>query len=404
MDKFQSGKYKFSSVKPLFLIGNYVIEERGKEINILVDELIKYKVLIKDLISREVSYSQRNELVTISMYIAANFELYDSFINNIEIPFSKLHMFTRVNKKFLEKYRDYIIVYTLIFGNDKYKNIQDYLQMVETSVDDSRNSDVKDIVEYEAGLTVNGIVVWKNKKDAILLTALGEFKKVKLNEDVLIGQEINANEKKTLKDVKIYISILVVFITIVISIPAAKALSLYNFKGKKFFELLVLSPAIIPTISIAMGVHIFFIKLKLANTYLGVVIINILPCIPYAVRIIGDVYKLVGDKLEIQAKMLGASKINVFRYVTLPLLLPGILGASSMCFIIVFSQYFLTMLIGGGTVITYPMIMFPYIQSGDRVIGSMYSIVFLVASIIVLILIEKRIKIYYKNSSSFFEI
>ena len=212
MDKFQSGKYKFSSVKPLFLIGNYVIEERGKEINILVDELIKYKVLIKDLISREVSYSQRNELVTISMYIAANFELYDSFINNIEIPFSKLQMFTRVNKKFLEKYRDYIIVYTLIFGNDKYKNIQDYLQMVETSVDDSRNSDVKDIVEYESGLTVNGIVVWKNKKDAILLTALGEFKKVKLNEDVLIGQEINANEKKTLKDVKIYISILVVFI------------------------------------------------------------------------------------------------------------------------------------------------------------------------------------------------
>lgn len=214
MDKFQSGKYKFSSVKPLFLIGNYVIEERGKEINILVDELIKYKVLIKDLISREVSYSQRNELVTISMYIAANFELYDSFINNIEIPFSKLHMFTRVNKKFLEKYRDYIIVYTLIFGNDKYKNIQDYLQMVETSVDDSKNSDVKDIVEYEAGLTVNGIVVWKNKKDAILLTALGEFKKVKLNEDVLIGQEINANEKKTLKDVKIYISILVVFILV----------------------------------------------------------------------------------------------------------------------------------------------------------------------------------------------
>ena len=186
MDKFQSGKYKFSSVKPLFLIGNYVIGERGKEINILVDELIKYKVLIKDLISREVSYSQRNELVTISMYIAATFELYDSFI----------------------------IVYTLIFGNDKYKNIQDYLQMVETSVDDSKNSDVKDIVEYEAGLTVNGIVVWKNKKDAILLTALGEFKKVKLNEDVLIGQEINANEKKTLKDVKIYISIFVVFILV----------------------------------------------------------------------------------------------------------------------------------------------------------------------------------------------
>ena len=207
MDKFQSGKYKFSSVKPLFLIGNYVIGERGKEINILVDELIKYKVLIKDLISREVSYSQRNELVTISMYIAANFELYDSFINNYE--------FKDESEDDTQIIDTGLASDTVEFKyNDKYKNIQDYLQMVETSVDDSKNSDVKDIVEYEAGLTVNGIVVWKNKKDAILLTALGEFKKVKLNEDVLIGQEINANEKKTLKDVKIYISILVVFILV----------------------------------------------------------------------------------------------------------------------------------------------------------------------------------------------
>ncbi len=38
----------------------------------------------------------------------------------------------------------------------------------------------------------------------------------------------------------IVISIIVVFITVIISIPASKALSLYNFKGKRFFELLVL--------------------------------------------------------------------------------------------------------------------------------------------------------------------
>mgnify|MGYP000611064785 CR=1 FL=1 len=71
MDKFQSGKYKFSSVKPLFLIGNYVIGERGKEINILVDELIKYKVLIKDLISREVCRIVKTIMVTCGMYDAS---------------------------------------------------------------------------------------------------------------------------------------------------------------------------------------------------------------------------------------------------------------------------------------------------------------------------------------------
>lgn len=195
------------------------------------------------------------------------------------------------------------------------------------------------------------------------------------------------------------ISLVVVFITILISIPAAKAITLYEFKGKQFFELLILSPIIIPLICVAMGIHVFFIKLGIANTLTGVIIINILPCIPYAVRIIADVYVLIGDKFEIQAKMLGASRFNIIKFITLPLLLPGIIGAASMSFIISFSQYFYTMLIGGGNIITYPMVMFPYIQSGDRTIASLYSIVFIIVSIAVLILLESSIKKYYNDSS-----
>lgn len=201
----------------------------------------------------------------------------------------------------------------------------------------------------------------------------------------------------------IIISLMVVIISIAVSLPAARALSLYEFKGKKFVELFILSPIIVPTISVAMGIHIVFIKLGLANTMLGVVLVNLLPCIPYAVRILTDVYKIIGDKLEVQGKVLGASKINVFRYITLPLITPGIISAASMCFIISFGQYFLTFLIGGGTIVTYPMIMFPYIQSGDRTLASLYSLVFLVVSIIVLYVIESKIKSQYiQEETTFF--
>ncbi|MGL4913474.1 MAG: ABC transporter permease [Romboutsia sp.] len=200
----------------------------------------------------------------------------------------------------------------------------------------------------------------------------------------------------------IMISIIVVFITILISLPASRAISLYDFKGKKFCELLIMSPIIIPTVSIAMGIHIVFIKLGIANTIVGVVLVNILPCIPYAVRILSDVYNIMGDKLETQAKVLGASKFNTFRYITLPLIMPGIISASSMCFIISFGQYFLTYLIGGGVVVTYPMIMFPYIQSGDRTIASLYSLIFLIISMIVLFILEKKIKSYYNEEQTTF--
>lgn len=212
MDKFQADKYRFSSIKPLFLINNYLIEERGNEVDTLVEELMNYKVILKDLISKEVSYSKRNELVTIAMYIAANFELYDKFIKNLEIPINMLYRLTRIDKRTFEKYRDYIVVYTLIFGSDKYKNIQDYLQMVETSSENSKNT--KDIIKYDENLNVNGIVLGKNKKNAIILTALGEFKKVTLNKEILIGEEINSSEKKMLKDIKMYISILIAFILV----------------------------------------------------------------------------------------------------------------------------------------------------------------------------------------------
>ena len=59
----------------------------------------------------------------------------------------------------------------------------------------------------------------------------------------------------------------------------------------------------------------------------------------------------------------------------------------------------MTLIIGGGAVTTYPMIMFPYIQSGDRTVSSIYSIVFLIVSLIVLIIIEYMVNKYYKQNN-----
>lgn len=224
------------------------------------------------------------------------------------------------------------------------------------------------------------------------------FPRIIPNEFSIRGFEyILSSENVRILIKSIFISIAVVILTMMISIPASKAIALYDFKGKKLFELLVLSPIIIPVISVAMGIQLTFIKMGLANTVLGVVIINIIPCIPYGVKMITDVYKIIGDKYELQATMLGANKLDILRYITIPLILPGVIGASSMCFIISFSQYFLTLLIGGGSVTTYPLIMFPYIQSGDRMIASIYSIVFILISLIVVFLMEKTLNKYYTN-------
>lgn len=195
----------------------------------------------------------------------------------------------------------------------------------------------------------------------------------------------------------VWLSFIVTIITLIITIPAAKSLAFYQFKGKKVIEVLTFAPIIVPTVAVAMGIHVQFIKIGLANTFIGVVFIHLIPCIPYAVRILQSVYEIIGEKMELQAKVLGANHLQTFFYITLPMVLPGVISAGSMAFIVSFSQYFLTFLIGGGRVVTFSMLMFPFVQSGDRMIGSVYSVVFVVTTVTFLIIFEKITNRYYKD-------
>lgn len=195
----------------------------------------------------------------------------------------------------------------------------------------------------------------------------------------------------------IYLCFIVTIFTLIITIPAAKSLAFYEFKGKKTIEMLIYAPIIVPPVAVAMGIHFQFIKMGLANTFIGVVLVHIIPCIPYSVRILKSVFELIGSEIEEQAMDLGANSLQCFLYITLPLILPGLLSAGSIVFIVSFSQYFLTFLIGGGKIVTFSMLMFPYIQSGDRMIGSVYSIVFIVATVFVLFIVEKMTYKFYRD-------
>ncbi|WP_432663052.1 ABC transporter permease subunit [Wukongibacter baidiensis] len=198
------------------------------------------------------------------------------------------------------------------------------------------------------------------------------------------------------------LSSVVTITTLLISIPAAKALGVYNFRGKGLFKILVLAPIIVPTVVVAMGIHVVFMKLGLANTLIGVLLVHLIPCTPYAIRILTNVFEIVGESMEMQARVLGASSLQTFFRVTLPLIAPGLLSAGSLVFIVSFSQYFLTFLIGGGRVVTFSMLMFPYIQSGDRMMASAYSIIFIITTLFILLIMEKVIKTYYKGENHFF--
>lgn len=180
------------------------------------------------------------------------------------------------------------------------------------------------------------------------------------------------------------LSFIVTVLTLLISIPAARALAFYSFKGKEFIKILIFLPLIIPILPAALGIHLIFVRLGLANTYLGVVLIHIVLGIPYGVKILTNVFEFNGNSFELQARTLGASSFQVFRDITIPLIKPGLIVAGSIIYIISFTQYFVTFLIGGGRILTYSMLLFPFLESGDRTIASALSVIFVLSVLIVL--------------------
>ena len=85
---------------------------------------------------------------------------------------------------------------------------------------------------------------------------------------------------------------------------------------------------------------------------------------------------------------------------TLPALLPGILSSMSMGFILSYSQYFTTLMVGGGRVKTIALVLVPYIQSGDRALSSVYSVAFVASALLVFFLFEAFLHSVRKEGDS----
>lgn len=186
------------------------------------------------------------------------------------------------------------------------------------------------------------------------------------------------------------LSFIVAILASIIGLMTSRALVFYNFRFKKAVSFFSMLPIIVPSTAFAMGIHVIFIKLGWANTYFGVILVQLIYSVPYTVNILLDITSLIGDKLEIQSQVLGVSPFQSFAYITLPLLFPGIVSAVSMAYIISFSQYFLTLLIGGGTIETLSTIMVPFIQSGDRSMASVYAMIFMISIFVVFLLLEMK--------------
>jgi len=97
------------------------------------------------------------------------------------------------------------------------------------------------------------------------------------------------------------------------------------------------------------------------------------------------VFSNYNREFEDQARSLGASALKTATRVMLPIIFPGVVVAGLFSFLLSWSQYLSTLIIGGGQVTTLPMLLFALMGSGDRPVASAVSIVFVIPAFLVLL-------------------
>ena len=152
------------------------------------------------------------------------------------------------------------------------------------------------------------------------------------------------------------------------------ALVRHRFFGRSSTNLLIFLPMATPEVVLGASLLALFLNMGLPLGATTIAIAHIMFCISFVVVTVKSRLQGMDPRLEEAAQDLYANERQTFRYVTLPLVAPGIAAAALLSFSLSFDDYIITNF-NSGTVVTFPMYVWGAAQRGIppqvNVIGSL---------------------------------
>lgn len=160
------------------------------------------------------------------------------------------------------------------------------------------------------------------------------------------------------------IAVLATVISTVIGVLGAIGLKKFEFKAKKFINMMIYVPIIVPEIVLAVATLILFVTFGIQMGLGSILIGHCTFCIPYAVvtikgRISGD-----NDTLEEASMDLGANRFQTFTKVTIPTIMPGVMSAAFLSFTLSIDDVVMSNMLAGGSQSTLPVMILSLNRTG----------------------------------------
>jgi spermidine/putrescine transport system permease protein len=161
------------------------------------------------------------------------------------------------------------------------------------------------------------------------------------------AKTFNSLEIHALFNTSISIALCVTVISVVIALFGALAFARYEWKGRSIYQKIVLLPIFFPQSVLGLALLLWFNALGLDLSWKSAVFAHLVWIVPVVTLVISIQVYSFDPALEEAAFDLGATRLQVFREITLPVLFPGIFSGALFAFLLSWGNFPLSLFTTG---------------------------------------------------------
>lgn len=176
-------------------------------------------------------------------------------------------------------------------------------------------------------------------------------------------------------------AVLTALVSVVAATSTAVALVRSRFRWRAVWEQAILLPMVIPGIALAVGLLALVRATPLWGTLASLVLAHSVLSLPVCYLVLRASLQQTDPHLEAAARGLGANGWAVFRFVTLPLILPAVLAAALFALVISLNEVTLSLFVATRNTETLPTIIWPNLRFAITPLVAAASVVLLVLSL-----------------------
>jgi len=185
------------------------------------------------------------------------------------------------------------------------------------------------------------------------------------------------------------LAVLVTIVDLAVALPASYALVRLRPRGTELLKGIFTAPLLLPTIVLGLAMLIVFARLGLLATFQGLLFAHVVVTLPYALGVLSTALDALPLDRDEAAATLGAHPITVFRRITLPMMMPGVVAASALVFLVSFDEPVLSLFISGPRLTTLPVAMYHYVEDRADPLVAAASVVLVVLTLLVVVVVER---------------